>query len=83
VTVEVARKLEVPKLLLVVNKIPALFDTSDVRKRVEAAYDAQVAAALPHSDEMMALGSNGIFVLRYPDHPITTALRQLARTLVA
>jgi len=83
VTVEVARKLDVPKLFLVINKVPALFDTADVRKRVEETYDAPVAAVLPHSDEMMVLGSNGIFVLRHPDHPITAALRQVARTLVA
>ena len=80
---EVARKLDVPKLFLVINKVPALFDTADVRKRVEETYDAPVAAVLPHSDEMMVLGSNGIFVLRHPDHPITAALRQVARTLVA
>ena len=82
VTVEVARKLDVPGLLLIVNKVPALFDAADVRKRVQETYDAPVAAVLPHSDEMMALGSNGIFVLRHPDHPITAALRQVARTLV-
>ena len=83
VTVEIARKLDVPGLLLIVNKVPAVFDASDVRKRVQETYDAPVAAVLPHSDEMMALGSNGIFVLRYPDHPITAALRQVARALVA
>ena len=60
----VARKLDVPGLLLIVNKVPILFDASDVRKRVQETYDAPVAAVLPHSDEMMALGSNGIVVLR-------------------
>jgi hypothetical protein len=38
---------------------------------------------LPHSDEMMALASAGIFALRYPDHPITVALKQVAAQLVA
>jgi hypothetical protein len=41
-----------------------------------------VAAVLPHSDELMALASTGIFALRYPDHPVTTALKQVAATLV-
>jgi hypothetical protein len=31
---------------------------------------------------MMTLASAGIFVLRYPDHPITTALTQVAQMLV-
>jgi MinD-like ATPase involved in chromosome partitioning or flagellar assembly len=82
VTVEVARKLDVPGLVLLVNKVPARFDVSDVRRRVQDTYGAPVGAVLPHADEMMALGSNGIFVLRHPDHPITAGLRQVARTLV-
>jgi septum site-determining protein MinD len=83
VTVEVARKLDVPRLMLVVNKVPALFDTTDVRTRVEQTYGCEVAAVLPHSDEMMALASTGLFVLRYPHHPITVALRQVASALSA
>lgn len=83
VTVEVARKLDVPRLLLIVNKVPAVFDTNDVRARVEQTYRCEVAAVLPHADEMMALASSDLFVLRYPQHPITAALRQVASTLTA
>lgn len=82
VTVEVARKLDVPRLLLVVNKVPSVFDVADVRARVEQTYGCDVAAVLPHSDEIMTLASAGIFVLRYPDHPITAALKQVAAKLV-
>jgi len=42
-----------------------------------------VAAVLPHSDEMMQLASEGIFALRYPDHPMTALFEQVARELVA
>ena len=38
VTVEVARKLEVPRMLLVVNKTPEVFDPQEVKNRVEGAY---------------------------------------------
>lgn len=82
VTVDVARKLEVPRLLVVVNKVPAEFDLAAVKERVEQAYSIDVAAVLPHSDEMMALGSAGIFGLRQPDNPLTGALRQVASSLV-
>jgi len=82
VTVEVARKLDVPRLLMVVNKVPARFDVADVRARVQQTYACEVAAVLPHSEEMMALASSGIFVTRHPDHPITSALEHVARTLV-
>ena len=82
VTVEVARKLDVPRLVLVVNKVPPLFQAADVRARVEQAYGCEVAAVLPHSDEMMTLASTGLFVLRHPEHPITTSLKQVASALL-
>lgn len=83
VTVAVARKLEVPRLLLLINKLPAVFDADAVCARVEQIYQAKVAAVLPHADEMMALASSGIFVLHYPDHPITALYRSVAAQLLA
>jgi len=83
VTVEVARKLYVSKLLLLVNKTPPIFDFDDVKKKVENSYNAEVAAVLPHSDEMMVLASEGIFVTRYPDHAITTSLKKVAELLMS
>jgi MinD-like ATPase involved in chromosome partitioning or flagellar assembly len=76
VTVEVARKLEVPCLKLIVNKVPAAFDPEEVRARVEQTYDCEVAAVLPHSDDMMVLASGGVFVARFPQHPLSALYRQ-------
>jgi MinD-like ATPase involved in chromosome partitioning or flagellar assembly len=83
VTLSVARKLQVPELVLVVNKTPAVFDPDEVRKRVEKTYDCEVTAVLPHSDELMTLSSAGIFALRYPDHPVTGLYRRIAARLTA
>jgi MinD-like ATPase involved in chromosome partitioning or flagellar assembly len=83
VTVEVARKLDVPNMYLIVNKLPAVFDPEGVRARVEETYRCKVAAVLPHSDEMMALASAGIFSLHYPDHPISKSLEKVANLLLA
>jgi MinD-like ATPase involved in chromosome partitioning or flagellar assembly len=83
VTVDVARQLDVPRLLLLVNKVPAVFDTAEVRARVEHAYRADVAGVLPHSEEMMTLASSGLFVLRFPEHPITKTLSEVAAKLLA
>src|SRR5919197_1187128 len=57
VTVKVAQELQVPHMLLVVNKTPPILDPQAVRRRVEEAYGCQVAAVLPHADEMMNLAS--------------------------
>jgi MinD-like ATPase involved in chromosome partitioning or flagellar assembly len=81
VTVDVARKLDVPRMLLVVNKCPTSLDFNDVRERVEQTYNAEVAAVLPHSDEMMVLASSGIFSLKYPEHPISKSLMRIVQEL--
>lgn len=83
VTVAVARKLGVPRMVLVVNKTPAIFDAAEVEARVEKTYDCEVAAVLPHSDELMVLSSEGIFALRHPDHPLTGLYRQIASRIMS
>jgi MinD-like ATPase involved in chromosome partitioning or flagellar assembly len=82
VTVEVARKLDVPRMVMVINKTPPLLDFDDVKQKTEQTYNCEVAAVLPHSDEMMTLARIGVFVLRYPDHPITNKLRYVAKRLM-
>ncbi len=83
VTVEVARKLEVPRMVLIVNKTPSVFDFNEVRERVKQTYNIQDVIILPHSDEMMTLASSGIFVLRYPEHQITRLYKEMAALLIA
>ncbi|MFN7928121.1 MAG: MinD/ParA family protein [Blastocatellia bacterium] len=83
VTVEIARKLQVARLLLVVNKVPAAFAPAAVKALAERTYAAEVAAVLPHADEMMTLASAGIFALHYPEHPLAIALQEVAARLAA
>jgi len=83
VTVDVARKLNVPRLVLVLNKMPTTFDFDQVRATTEKTYACEVAAIIPHSDEMMILQSAGIFSVHYPNHPITAELTQLAKKLLS
>ncbi|MGB8215346.1 MAG: MinD/ParA family protein [Anaerolineales bacterium] len=82
VTVEVARKLGVPQMLLMVNKVPPMI-MGEVKQRVEKLYGCEVAAVLPHSDDLMGLASSGIFSMRYPDHPMTKLYKQLADRVLA
>jgi MinD-like ATPase involved in chromosome partitioning or flagellar assembly len=77
VTVQVARKLSVPLLLLVVNKCPLSLDPDAVRRRVQETYNSEVAAVFPHSDEIMTLASGGVFTVKFPDLPVTATFRRL------
>jgi septum site-determining protein MinD len=83
VTVEVARKLDVPNMVLIVNKTPTSLDFDEVKSQVESTYNTPVAAILPHSDEMMILAGRGVFVTEYPEHTISKSLESVANTLIS
>jgi MinD-like ATPase involved in chromosome partitioning or flagellar assembly len=83
VTVDVARKLNVRNMQLVVNKAPTSFDFDQLKRDMEAVYNCNVAAILPHSDEMMVLAGKGVFALHFPDHPLTVKVRRVAELLLA
>jgi MinD-like ATPase involved in chromosome partitioning or flagellar assembly len=83
ITIEVSRKLRVPKMIILVNKTPRIFEFSEVAKEVAQTYESEVAGVLPYAEEMMNLGSAAAFVLRYPDHAITTKLKEIAATLIS
>lgn len=81
ITVQVAKELRVPRMIIVVNKTPPVLDPAAVKSKVEEAFGVPVAAVLPHSDEMMNLASSGIFSLHYPNHPLTALYREIATSL--
>ena len=78
ITARVAQELQVPRIRIVVNKTPEGFDHAAVAARVEEAYGIPVAAVLPHSDDLMRLASEGIFVLRNPEHELSDLYRTVA-----
>ncbi|KYC43093.1 CDP-3,6-dideoxy-D-glycero-L-glycero-4-hexulose-4-reductase [Scytonema hofmannii PCC 7110] len=77
VTVDVARKLRVPKMLLVINKALPSLNFADLQQQVESIYNAPVAGILPFSEDMIQLASKDIFSVQYPDHPISQAIKRI------
>ncbi len=77
VTVDIARKLEVPNLFLVINKALTSYDFDALRKQVEEIYDAKVAAILPLSEDVARMQSADIFSLRFPDHAFSQSIRNI------
>ena len=82
VTVEVARRLDVPWLRLVVNKVLPCYEECAIREQVEGTYGATVAGIIPESDDMLRLGSSDVFCLCYPEHPLTGRVREIATQLL-
>ncbi|MEM7346765.1 MAG: MinD/ParA family protein [Chloroflexota bacterium] len=78
VTIRVAERLQVPKTFIVVNKVPSTYNSDDVKSKVEQTYQTEVAAVLPHSEDLMALASRGVFSAKNPHHPVTALYKEIA-----
>lgn len=81
VTIDVARKLDVPNLFLVVNKALPALNLESLRRQIQSSYNAPVAAVLPVCDEMFQLASSDIFCLRHPDHAWAQGVSEIAKQI--
>ena len=82
IAVELARRLDVPRLLLVINKIPPGSDDDALRTQIGGMFSAPVVASLTINNEMARTASGGIFTNLSPNHPFTQELRHAAAQLL-
>ncbi|MCA9054169.1 MAG: MinD/ParA family protein [Planctomycetaceae bacterium] len=82
VTVELARRLNVERILVMLNKVPESLDRAALKEQVEGGYGAPLIGILPLNDEMAELASSGIFVNRFPQHPFSREITAIANRLV-
>jgi septum site-determining protein MinD len=83
VTIEVARKLGVPRMMVVLNKVLSSMDLPALRMDVERSLHTDVGAAFLLTEDLMRLGSSGLFRLVYPDHPWSREMNRLATRILA
>jgi MinD-like ATPase involved in chromosome partitioning or flagellar assembly len=81
VTVDIARKLEVPKLRLVINKALPRFDFEQLKSDIERTYNATVSGVLPLSEDVVLNASSSLFVALYPQHAWSRTLEAITRDL--
>ncbi len=77
ILIELMRKLSGSKTVIVINNPPETYAPDKIIKTVEDSFNQPVAAVLPHSKEMLSLGSRNIFSLIYPNHPYTSQIEKL------
>jgi MinD-like ATPase involved in chromosome partitioning or flagellar assembly len=82
VMVDLSRKLKVPKILMVINRILPTADVEALQQQIETAYEIPVVGLFPNCDEMMQLGSSDLFYLRYPTHPLTYEIAKVAQQVM-
>ncbi|MBC8506570.1 MAG: MinD/ParA family protein [Anaerolineales bacterium] len=83
ISMKLAKNLDVKDIMLIVNKSPQLFQDEMVKAKVEEAYKGEVAAVIPHSDELLALSSAKLFVVEHPDDPITKIFKQITKRFIS
>jgi MinD-like ATPase involved in chromosome partitioning or flagellar assembly len=82
VTVEIARKLDVPKMVLVINSVPSRYDFESVKSEMNATYHVPVAGVLPLSEDVVINASGNIFCAIYPDHPWTKLVSAITNSVI-
>ena len=82
VTVDVARRLKVRKMVLAVNKALTTISFDNLRQKIEQVYDLPVAGVFPLSVDMAKLASEGVFIISNPKHPITEEFQKVAQQII-
>ena len=83
VTVDIARNLDVPYLILAVNKALSKYNPDDIKKQMEGLFDAPVAGVMPLSEDLVDNSSADLFSLKEPNHPWSKALIGIAQAILA
>ena len=82
VTVDVARKLGVPDLRLLMNKALTSLDWATLKSTIESTYQAPCLGILPQNDDIMRYGGSGLFSQQEPAHPFTLELKTIVSQLL-
>lgn len=83
VTLEVAQRLDVPNIMLLVNKTPQAFARDSVIQKAQARYSVPVGGLFYENEEMLELASSGVFWLHHPHHPFSEEVHSVAQKLLA
>ena len=81
VTADVARQLKVRKMLLAINKVYNSLNVDALKQKVEETFHETVAGAFPLSEDMVQLASEGVFCVKYPEHPVSQEFRKVAQQI--
>ena len=82
VTVDVARQLKVRKMLLAINKAHSKLNLDVLKQKVEETYGETVAGVFPLSEDLIQLASEGVFCVKYPEHPLSQEFRKVAQQIM-
>ena len=81
VSLEIARKLEVPNMHMIINKVLKSYNPATVLREVENAFSVPVVSVIPLYDEIIHNASKEIFVLNNKKHAFTKNIDEVYRAM--
>ena len=82
VTLDVAKALNVRKMMLTINKALSSMNFEALKQKAEETYQVPVAGIFPLSEDIVQLASEGVFCAKYPDHIVSQEFQKVAQQLM-
>jgi MinD-like ATPase involved in chromosome partitioning or flagellar assembly len=83
VLIEVASRLSVPSVYMVVNFVLGSVDREKLKQEMEKAFGYEVVGLLPLANEMISLGSRDLFTRKHPKDSLSVELEAVAERLLS
>ncbi len=80
-TLSVARRLKVPRIWLIINKKPRIYENEAIIKEVENKFRTKVASIIPIVPILIEAGSRYVVALKHPDNVFTKRMNTLYQLL--
>lgn len=82
ILIDLMSRLSSANAAIVVSNPPKAFAPDSITESIEKTFRHPVVAVLPHSEDMLGLGSRNIFSMVYPEHAYTNAIKHLVDFIV-
>ncbi|MHA1376952.1 MAG: MinD/ParA family ATP-binding protein [Candidatus Helarchaeota archaeon] len=82
VTLEIAKKFEIPKIYMIINKILKKFDKKDVEKEMQKAFHVPPAGSFYYHEDFAEAASKEVFILNHPEHEFSKTVQKIHSQIV-
>jgi septum site-determining protein MinD len=82
VTVDIANKLNVKNISIIVNMVAPSFNTKQVKKEVFNAFGCNIAEVLPHTYKLTELASSGLYCKQFPNDEWSRKIKNIVNSLL-
>jgi len=69
-------------MLLAINKAHSGLNLEALTQKVSETYQESVVGVFPLSEDFAQLASEGVFCVKYPDHPLTQQFKKVAQAII-